>query len=102
MEQDAQVSVNIRILELELAINYNLFQTDHWINYTTNQYYVDSDWSIVTFCGQMFFCFFNKCITLRSLFSPHEENKTKLNILSLFTYLFGSLVHKGNRKTVEY
>lgn len=49
MEQDAQVSVNIRILELELAINYNLFQTDHWINYTTNQYYVDSDWSIVTF-----------------------------------------------------
>ncbi len=65
MEQDAQVGVNIRILELELAINYNLFQTDHWINDTTNQYYVDSDlWKIFYFC-----------INLRSLFSHIKKIK---------------------------
>lgn len=75
VEQDAQVSVNIRILDLELAIKYDLFQTDLWINYTTNQYYVDSDCSIVALCGQMFV--YSKCINLQTLSSHMKKIKLK-------------------------
>ncbi len=47
---------------------------------------------LILICGQMFI-FLQWVYKSAVSFFPHKENKMYLNILILFTYLFGSLVH---------